>query len=146
MSTRYYFNERGTFVHVVRTMTHHKWRDEYSHTGVHFRCGNLGFLSKERRAKVYAVAPAGHPLCQKCVLANQLAQSKVKENSKMPDESSDGRVKKTVTVTLSNLTEFRISFPFPATPAEHAEFIAKLRDLKTGMAPPVKKTKSKAAS
>ena len=63
----YYFNYRGKFVHKVRSIAHHCFRaGMYSHTSVKFSCGNSGFVSKDRPAKIYKEPPKNRPLCKRC--------------------------------------------------------------------------------
>lgn len=64
---RYYFNWRGKFVHGVRAIRHHhNGGTKYTHSSVIFICGNSGFISKDRPARIYKEPPKHKLLCKRC--------------------------------------------------------------------------------
>jgi len=62
----FYFNFAGQFVHHVRSVTSYTVHGKYSHTAIHFWCGNSGFLGARRNSRLYRRKPAGRPLCRRC--------------------------------------------------------------------------------
>lgn len=75
MAGSYYFNYRGRYVHAVQRITHVCRDGRYAHSAVKFRCGNSGFLSTDRPAKIFATPPPHRPLCRFCFPPSTSEQS-----------------------------------------------------------------------
>lgn len=64
-SLPFFVNRRGYMIHRVRSAASHLWDGEFSHSTVHYFCGNSGRI---QYGDLYSDPPAERLLCELCEL------------------------------------------------------------------------------